>query len=86
MKSSSRRKGTIEDGGGFGWRSRRTVTGDTSYGNAERQELTIIYIASRVACALLDYVRRDGVVAIGFRSGGLNVSHCMSDNVSSASW
>ena len=62
------------------------MTGDISYSKAERQELTIIYIASRVACALLDYVRRDGVVAVGFRPGGLNVSHCISDNASSASW
>ena len=61
------------------------MTGDISYSKTERQELTIIYIASRVACALLDYVRRDGVVAIGFRLGGLNVSHCMLDNTSSAS-
>ena len=27
MKSSSRRKGTVEDGGGFGWWSYCTVTG-----------------------------------------------------------
>jgi hypothetical protein len=48
--------------------------------------LTVVYIASRVACALLDYVCRNRVVAIAFRPGNLNVSHCMSDNASSASW
>jgi len=42
----------------------------------------IVYIAPCIACALLDYVHRDRVVAIGFREGGLNVSHCMLGKVS----
>ena len=86
MKSSSRRKGTVEHGEGFGWWSCKTVTRDINYSKVEGQELTIIYIASRVAYALLDFVRRDRVVATVFRPGRLNVSHHMSDNASCASW
>ena len=41
----------------------------------EDRWLAIVYIAPRVACTLLDYVRCDRVIAIIFRPGGLNVVH-----------
>lgn len=49
MKSSSRRKGTVEDGGGFGWRAWRTVTGaETGQKLAVIEDVPILIIHSVV--------------------------------------
>lgn len=55
MKLLSRRKGTVEHGEDFGWRSGSTVTGDISYGKAEGQDVInlcriLLYRALRCLC------------------------------------
>ena len=48
--------------------------------------LTIVYVASRVVSALLDYSRSDSLVSKAFGPGGLGRSHYMSDEIPYGSW